>query len=279
AVDIPKVEAGDAVLEHVLGARHLSVLDKVTPASVAARAVDIPKVEAGDAVLEHVTPALDARQLEILNGIAPVKGLLGKVSPVTDLVGEVAAPVTGIISARACQPCMAGSIVSDTLSKVQPLLEKIESLKVTDIAIETLEPLLHQVTVILAGATVKVNALVGTIEHTVDEVSIEALAKELAPLINTVVGTLDGVLELTKEADIQCQCVTKLLSGVVAPLGDLTHSITSLVGKELTTTILPLINGALGPLVSQLGCVANFSFLGNIEQLAVKVVGGVTGLL
>ncbi|ESK85675.1 hypothetical protein Moror_9919 [Moniliophthora roreri MCA 2997] len=236
-------------------APEVDALDEVAPAFIGARAVDIPKAEAGDAVLEHVAPftdALGARQLDILN--------------------EVAAPTTSI-SAR-CDACMAESIVADTLSQVQPLLEKIESLKVIDIAIETLEPVLNEVIAILSGATDKVNALVGTGENAVDDVSVEELAKQVAPLINTVLGALDCVLKLTKNEDI-----TKLLSGAAAPLGDLTHSITSLVGGGFASTILPMISNTLGPLVSQLDCADKFDFLGNLEQLAGKIVGVVPGLL
>jgi hypothetical protein len=105
------------------------------------------------------------------------------------------------------------------------------------------------------------------------------------------------VLNLAKGADVEKK-VTDLLSGVAyvlsgtfhfhtlitetcsSPLGDFVHSITDLVGGELSSTVLPLLSSAVGPVVSELGCLTNFEFLGiNVGQLAGKVVGGVTGLL
>jgi hypothetical protein len=64
-----------------------------------------------------------------------------------------------------------------------------------------------------------------------------------------------------------------------SPLADLLQSTKSLLGGDFTSKLVPMISNTLG-LVSQLGCASNFDFLGiNVNDLAGKIIGGVSGLL
>ncbi|KAK7037566.1 Structural maintenance of chromosomes protein 6 [Paramarasmius palmivorus] len=230
-------------------------------------------------VVDKVAPQLAARQLDAIEKLVPVGDVLGKLAPVTDVLGKVA-PVAGILGARtdsdSCSPCMAKSIISDAMSQIQPVLQKLESLQTTDITTQTLGPILDEVKNIVSGATDKVKALAGGMNASGD-VSVGDVASEIAPLVNMVLGSLGNVLKLTNTGNLMS--VIGLLSGAASPLAGLLQSTKSLLGDDFTSKLVPMISNTLG-LVSQLGCASNFDFLGiNVHDLAGKIIGGVSGLL
>ncbi|KAI3614256.1 hypothetical protein WG66_000075 [Moniliophthora roreri] len=164
---------------------------------------------------------------------------------------------------------MAMSIVDDAMTRLQPFLLKLRSLEAIDTTGDGAEltPVLDEVKSILSDATLKVKALVGTAVGTSGEVSVDNVASNIVLLINVVLSRLDSMYSVN---DLRVKVSTSLLVGVASTLGDLLHSLTSLVGDELIPTVLLMISGV----VSHPGCASDFNLLGvDVHALAGKSVG------